>query len=66
MPIISLPEEETAVLLELAKNGDIKNLRNTFSTYKKELDPQYHPLIDKLTEFAQQYRVKQIREQLEK
>jgi len=64
--IVPLPEEETAVLLELARNGDIKSLRDTLSLFKQQLSPQYSPIVEQLTQLARQYRIKQIRELLEK
>lgn len=61
-----LPEKETAVLLDLAYTGDIRNLRNKLAIFKKNLDPQYHATIDKLAQLTREFRIKHIRELLEK
>jgi len=63
-PLVPLPPQETAGLLELARLGMAKQLLSELSQIESQA-PKYLPLIKKLHYFAKQYQFDQIIELLE-
>ncbi|MEM7347497.1 MAG: ATP-binding protein, partial [Chloroflexota bacterium] len=59
-----LPPDQMALLLKLAKQGNIKQIRTKLDEFE-QLDDQYQPFVTELRQLARRYRVKQIRDVLE-
>jgi len=62
--LIAPPPEQVVALLELAKMGDIKGLRNQIAELD-QLGEQYKPFANQLRRLAGHYQLRKIRELLE-
>ncbi len=59
VPLVVPPQEELAVLLELAKMCNISGLRVQIKKIN-ELDPKYHPFIATIAQFTKTYQFQQL------